>query len=145
MTLYSVFDRRLDEAPAVVPDRFSWFAALLPPVFGLVHGLWLALLSNLVGVALIGSAGLWLGPEAGIWLYVLFAILIVWQPSGVRRRAVRRRGYIHRAEHFADADDLADVDSTRRRSALSSTPSPSSTTARETSAPPQRPLSAPPE
>ena len=39
MTLYSVFDRRLDEAPATVPDRFSWFAALLPPIWALAHGL----------------------------------------------------------------------------------------------------------
>ena len=37
MTLYSVFDRRHDEAPAVVADRFSWLAALLPPVFGRVN------------------------------------------------------------------------------------------------------------
>ena len=29
MTTYAVFDRNANGAPAVVPDRFSWFAALL--------------------------------------------------------------------------------------------------------------------
>ena len=33
MTLYSVFDRAgADPTPAAVPESFSWFAALLPPV-----------------------------------------------------------------------------------------------------------------
>jgi len=65
MTVYSVFDRRLDEAPAVVPDRFSWFAALLPPLYGLVHGLWLGLVLWVLAVAAIVAGGLWLGAEAG--------------------------------------------------------------------------------
>lgn len=115
MTLYSMFDRRLDEPPAVVPDRFSWFAALLPPVYGLAHGLWLALIAYVVGVALIAVASLWLGADAGFWLYVCLALLIGFEAPTLRRRALRRRGYIYRSELIAAAPDMAQVDWMRRR------------------------------
>ena len=32
MTLYSVYERSDEIAPAVVPETFSWAAAILPPV-----------------------------------------------------------------------------------------------------------------
>jgi hypothetical protein len=115
MTLYSVFDRRLDEAPAVVADRFSWFAALLPPVWAVAHGLWLALIGYVVGVAAIVAASLYAGGEAGFWLYVLFAVLIGFEAPNLRRRALRGRNYVHRAELIAAADDLAEVEWMKRR------------------------------
>lgn len=115
MTLYAVFDRRLDEAPAVVADRFSWFAALLPPVYGLAHRLWLGTLLWLVLAAAIGTAGMWLGEDVGFWLYVLLAILSGFEAPGFRRRKLRRRGYVYRTELIAPAEDLAQVDWMRRR------------------------------
>lgn len=115
MTLYSVYDRRLDEAPAVVPDRFSWFAALLPPVFAVVHGLWLALAVYLVVLVAIAAAGSWLGGAVGFWLYVLFAGLIGFEAASLRRRGLRRRNYLYRAELIAPAEDLAQVEWLRRR------------------------------
>src|SRR6185312_11594312 len=33
MTIYAVFDRDAKEVPAVVAERFSWLAFLLPPLF----------------------------------------------------------------------------------------------------------------
>jgi hypothetical protein len=115
MTVFSVYDRRLDEPPAVVPDRFSWFAALLPPVFGIAHGLWLATLGWFVGVMAIGGLSLWLGADAGFWLYVLFAAWFGWEASGFERRALRRRGFVYRTERIAAAGDLAQVDWIKRR------------------------------
>jgi hypothetical protein len=115
MTQFSVFDRRLDEAPALVPDRFSWFAALLPPVYGIAHRLWLATLVWVALVAGIGILSLWLGSEAGFWLYVLLAVLGGFEGPNLRRRGLRRRGYIYRSERFASSDDLAAVDWMRRR------------------------------
>lgn len=115
MTLYSVFDRRLDEAPAVVADRFSWFAALLPLVYGIVHGLWAGLAGYVAGVVVIMLAGFYLGADAGFWLYVLLAALIGWEAPALRRRALRRRGYIYRAERIAPAEDVAQVEWIKRR------------------------------
>jgi hypothetical protein len=117
MTLYSVFDRRLDEAPALVPDRFSWFAALLPPVYGLAHRLWLGTLLWLLAVAALVAASFWLGGEAGFWLYVLLAILVGFEAPGFRWRKLRRRGYVYRSELIAPAEDIAQVDWMKRRTA----------------------------
>jgi hypothetical protein len=115
MTLYSVYDRRRDEPPALVPDHFSWLAALLPPLFAIVHGLWIMGFLWLAGVLLIGGLGFWLGPDAGFWLYVLFAAWLGWEAGAFRRRALRRRGYIYRTERVAAAEDLAIVDWIRRQ------------------------------
>jgi hypothetical protein len=117
MTVYSVYDRRLDEPPAMVPDRFSWFAALLPPVFAIAHRLWLAALLWLVGVVIIIGLGLWLGGDAGFWLYVLLAVWFGWEAAAFRRRGLRRQGYVYRTERIAAAEDLAQVDWIRRRHA----------------------------
>src|SRR5262245_10146592 len=115
MTLYSVFDRRRDEAPALVPDRFSWFAALLPPVFAVVHGLWLELVAFVVAIALIVLASTWLGSEAGFWIYVLLAVWLGFEAGAIRRRALRRQGFVYRSERFSrDADSVA-VDWVRRQ------------------------------
>ena len=115
MTLYSVFDRRQDEAPAVVPDRFSWFAALLPPVFMVVHGLWLELVGFALAVAAIVVASGYVGADAGFWFYVLLAVLAGWEAGALRRRGLRRAGFIHRGEIIAPAADLAQVEGMRRR------------------------------
>ena len=117
MTLYSIFDRRHDEAPAVVPDRFSWFAALLPPVFAVVHGMWLALAGFVALAALIVLGALWLGADAAFWLYVLFVAAIGWEAPALRRRALRRHGWVYRSELIAPAADSAEVEWVRRRGA----------------------------
>src|SRR5690606_18639588 len=106
---------RLDEAPAVVADRFSWFAALLPPVYGLVHRLWLPTAGWLILAIAIGASGLVIGEEAALWLYILFAVLIGFEAPALRRRALRRQGYVYRTELVAPADDLAQVEWVRRR------------------------------
>ena len=100
-----------------MPDRFSWFAALVPPVFGMVHGLWLELIAFVVALALIVLAATWLGADAGFWLYALLAAWIGFEAGALRRRALRRRGFIHSTELFASDPDLAAVEWTRRRSA----------------------------
>jgi hypothetical protein len=118
MTLYSVYDRRLNEAPEVVPDRFSWFAALLPPVFAVVHRLWLPLLAWVVLVLLIALMGRFLGADAAGWTYLLLAVLIGFEAPSLRRRGLRRRGYLYRSELIAAAPDLAQVDWMKRRSGV---------------------------
>ena len=76
MTLYSVFERPDEMAPAVVPEKFSWAAAILPPAYALYHGLWLGLLLYVAAVAIIVAASLWVGGDAAFWLYVLLAALV---------------------------------------------------------------------
>ena len=109
MTLYSIFERETPAlaAPAAVPEKFSWLAALLPPLFGLLHGLWVETLVFGLAVALLVLASLWLGPAAGLGLYLLLALLIGFEASAIRRAALLRRGWAYRAEFFAPDGDLA--------------------------------------
>jgi len=110
VTLYSIFEPgTAAAAPAAVPERFSWLAALLPPVFALVHGLWLEFVAYGLAVALLAAGALWLGGVAAIWLYVLLAALIGFEAPSIRRAALQRRGWTYRTEIIAAADDLAQL------------------------------------
>ena len=110
MTIYSVFERPNEIAPTVVPEKFSWFAAVLPPVYALYHGLWLGLLAYVVAVVAIVAASLWLGGEAGFWLYVLLVLLIGFEAAGLRRAKLRAKGWSYRSDVVAGAADLAQRD-----------------------------------
>lgn len=121
VTLYSIFERdnATPEAPVAVAEKFSWLAALLPLVFGLVYGLWIELIAFVVAVAIIAMLSLWLGPAAGLLLYLLLALLIGFEAPALRRGALRRRGWSYRTELFAAAADLAQVEWLRVRGAAS--------------------------
>ncbi len=114
MTLYSVYERPND-APTAVADRFSWSAALLPPVHALVHGLWLLLTLWVVGTVAIIASSVLVGGEAAFWLYVLMAILVGFEAAALRRGALRRDGWHHVAEIVAPAPDVAEVEWIKRR------------------------------
>lgn len=109
MTLYAILTPRpgTDALPEAVAEKFSWFAALLPPVHALVHRLWDQLAFYLVGLAIIAFAERWTGADAAIWLYVLLAIACGFAAPGARRRALRRRGYGAEGHRFAPDADLA--------------------------------------
>lgn len=110
MTLYSVFERPDEMAPAAVPEKFSWAAAVLPPAYALYHGLWLGLLLYLAAVAIIVAASLWVGGDAAFWLYVLFAALVGFEAAGFRRAKLRAKGWSYRSDVVAAAPDLAQRD-----------------------------------
>ena len=114
MTLYSVYERQ-DEAPAAVADRFSWFASILPPVYALVHGLWLLLLGWVVLVAAIVALRLYGGGEAAAWTYILSAILIGFEAPTFHRRSLRHRGFDHMGDYLAAEPDLAIVEALKRK------------------------------
>jgi uncharacterized membrane protein len=109
VTLYSVYERPND-APTAVADRFSWLAALLPPVHALIHGLWLLLAIWVVGTVAIAGASLLIGGDAAFWLYVLFVTLIGFEATSFRRVKTARRGGLYRTEIVAAGEDLALVD-----------------------------------
>jgi hypothetical protein len=113
VTLYSVYERPND-APTAVADRFSWSAALLPPVHALVHGLWLLLVLWVVGTVAIIASSVVIGGEAAFWLYVLFATLIGFEASSFRRVKTGKRGAEYRTEVIAADEDLALVDYLKR-------------------------------
>ncbi|MDR3474257.1 MAG: DUF2628 domain-containing protein [Devosia sp.] len=115
MTTYAVFDRDAKDAVAVVPDRFSWFATLLPPVFALVHGLWLEFFVYLVLVALLSASSVAIGDDAAFWIYVVLAVWIGFEASAMRRGALTRGGWRYRTDVIARGDDLAELEGIRIR------------------------------
>lgn len=118
MTLYSVFEKPAvpSAAPAVVPDRFSWLAAVLPPVYLLWHGLWLELLVWCLVMGGLTGVAIWLGPDLALLAYLLFAWLLGLEAAALRRAGLRRRGWQHGGELVAAAPDLAEVAWLERRS-----------------------------
>lgn len=108
MTLYSVYERP-DAAPVAVADRFSSFAALLPPVYALAHRLWLLLFGWIALVAAIAGLGVVAGGDAAFWSYVAAALLIGFEASTLRRVRLGRHGWRHGSEVFAASADLAAI------------------------------------
>jgi hypothetical protein len=109
MTIYSLYTRAGAAELEAVPDRFSWFAALLPPLYALLHGLWLALLGYVVAVVALVLLSFWIGSEAAGWLYVLFAVSIGFEAATLRRVALGRRGFHYRGEAISQSAELAEV------------------------------------
>jgi hypothetical protein len=107
VTVYAIFTR---EAPAdieAVPDRFSWFAALLPPIYALVHRLWATCALYVIAVVLLAIAGRAIGGDGAFWLYVIGAVLFGFESPAVRRMSLHRRGYAYRGEWVATAEEQA--------------------------------------
>jgi hypothetical protein len=114
VTLYSLY-RGENQELMTVADRFSWFAALLPPVYALVHGLWLLLAGWLVAALGVGVLGYYAGGEAAFWTYILLALLIGFEAATFRRTRLGRGGWHYRGEIVAADEDLAIVEALRRK------------------------------
>ena len=102
MTLYSIFEKPQVKAakgrvrfnpPVAIADRFSWFAALLPPLFALANGLWLVLLFWIALVGGLAYASRIIGGDAAFWIYVLVALFMGFEAPSFRRDKLLLRGY----------------------------------------------------
>jgi hypothetical protein len=106
LTLFAIYSRDAG-LPEAVPERFSWFATLLPPVHALVHRLWDQLALWVIGVVAIALLARVVGADAAIWLYILLAVACGVAAPGAIRRAQRRRGAVAAGYRFAADADLA--------------------------------------
>jgi hypothetical protein len=115
MTLYSIFEKpqakaAKDRAPVAIPERFSWFATLLTPVFALVHGLWLLLVFWVALVMGMAYASRVIGPEAAMWLYGVVVLFLGFEAPALRRDWLLLRGWQWRGDIISQAEDLAQRD-----------------------------------
>jgi hypothetical protein len=115
MTVYSIFEKpqgkaAKDRAPIAVPERFSWLAMLLPPVFALLNGLWLLLVFWLALVIGLAYAGRVIGPDAAMGLYAVVAVFLGFEAPALRRDGLLFRGFQWRGDVIAPAEDLAQRD-----------------------------------
>ena len=112
MTLYAIFDPKPGKPalPAAIPEKFSWLAAVLPPVFLVAHGLWLELVAyGLKVVALVILAG-FIGDDAAFLLYLLAVTWLGFAAPGLRRHALVWRGWQPRGYRVAPSTDLAQLE-----------------------------------
>ena len=113
MPLFEIVTPRTGSDPlktTLIADRFSWGAALLPPVWALMHALWLEAFGWFVMTVLIAVAGLFIGGEAAFWLYVLFALWFGFAASDLRLAALKRRGHVPAGTRIAEDEYLAERD-----------------------------------
>lgn len=111
MTLYALY-RSVDDPtalPVAVSERFSWFAALLPPVHALVHRLWAHLSFFLLALVAIVLAAPFVGADAGTGLYAVLAIACGFAAPGARRRSLQRSGFVPLGHRFARDIDTARI------------------------------------
>jgi hypothetical protein len=115
VTLYAIFDPKPGrrDLPAAIPEKFSWFAAILPPVFLAVHGLWLELVAWLLKLVALVVLSHFIGDDAAVLLYVLGAVWLGFAAPGLRRHALQWRGWTHRGERVALSADLAQLEALR--------------------------------
>lgn len=115
MTLYAIFDPKPGKAdlPAAIPEKFSWFAASLPPVFLAAHGLWLELVAWMLEVAALVVLSRLIGDEAAVLLYLLGALWLGFAAPGLRRHALAWRGWTHRGALVALSADMAQLEAIR--------------------------------
>lgn len=115
MTLYAIYDPKpgRPDLPAVIPEHFSWFAALLPPVFLLQHGLWLECVAWAIKLVLLVLLSTVIGGAAAFALYLLVALWLGFAASGLRRHGLAWRGWTFRDNRVALNGDLALLDSIR--------------------------------
>jgi hypothetical protein len=120
MTVYSIFEKPQEKAaknrapgpaaPVAVPERFSWTAAILPPLFAVLNGLWLLLafwIALVVGLAYVGRV---IGDDAAFWLYVLVAVFMGFEAPAFRRDGLLARGFVWRGDIVSAGEDLATRD-----------------------------------
>ena len=111
MTLYAILMPKPETGalPQAVPEKFSWFAFLLPPVHALAHRLWDQLALYLVALVALVLSESWIGGDAVIWLYIALAAACGFAAPGARHRALLRRGYRPVGYRYATDADLARV------------------------------------
>jgi len=112
MTLYAIFDPRPGrrELPEAVPEKFSWLAAILPPVFLLAHGLWLETVAWLLKVVALVVLSRFIGDDAASLAYVIGAVWLGFAAPGLRRHALQWRGWRHRGERVAVSAQMAQLE-----------------------------------
>jgi hypothetical protein len=111
MTIYAVYESEpAGAAPVIVPERFSWFAALLPFVYAPRHRLWLEFTLVFFGMLLLWMQSRWIGVEAAVWIYIVAAVYFGFEAPTARGRTLVDRGYVRRADIVAGGPDLAELE-----------------------------------
>ena len=112
MTLFAIYEPKFgarDAAPRAVPEKFSWTALLLPPVFFMRHGLWIELAGFIIALVGLSYAADYLGQDTVVGLYLISALWLGFAAASIRRAGLGRAGWRYRTELTAPAADTAQL------------------------------------
>jgi hypothetical protein len=118
MTVYMVFEPPQTRGDALkraerivfVPDRFTWSAFLLAPLWMLWHRLWIVL-AGYIGVSVAISLALraaGVGQDARSFALTLFALLIGFEATSLRRWTLRLKGWREVGAVVGDSRETAE-------------------------------------
>lgn len=107
MTIFNAYKNQTSGEITCLPDRFNWFAFLVPPVWAIAHRLWRELLLIILGVVVLAlAAGYFELPFTA--LYLVGALWLGFEAHHVHGRALLRRGW--RAAGTLNAADRIDAE-----------------------------------
>ncbi|WP_062015235.1 DUF2628 domain-containing protein [Aureimonas sp. AU4] len=112
-TRWRVFEREAAREPSetarFVPERFSWAALVLPPLWLARHRLcWWAAGALVLEIAFPALGALSAAPGIGGLLSLLLGLLVALEGPGLRARRLERRGWRERAAF--EARDLPEAE-----------------------------------
>ncbi|GGA37513.1 DUF2628 domain-containing protein [Pelagibacterium lentulum] len=108
MTLFGLYSKPENgpEAIEAVSEKFRWTAFFFSPLWALSKGLWLYLALWLAIAAALGMGQQFMGADAAVALYGLFALWTGFAAGAIEGRALKARGWI-------DHGDIAAFDRTQ--------------------------------
>lgn len=117
MAIYTVHAPPTANAPieaaerlVIIEEGFSFGAFLVPPLWLLVHRLWVPLAGWIAAVALFVAVGRFAGSGTAILLYALVALWLGLEARQIRRWSLEASGW-----HFIGLVEAGDLDAAERR------------------------------
>lgn len=92
MTIFNAYKHQTSGETTCLPDRFSWLAFLLPPVWAIAHRLWRELLVIVAGIVLLALATAAFDLPF-MSLYFIGALYLGFEGHILHGRALLRRGW----------------------------------------------------
>jgi hypothetical protein len=100
MTLYAIFTKpdKGPEALAALPERFVWSAFVLTPFWALSKRAWAFLVLWIVVTAALVASHQFIGTDAAMTLYLVFAIWSGFAAPAIAARVLERSGWLAHGE-----------------------------------------------
>lgn len=111
MTIYAMFSKpdAGPEAIAAVPERFVWSAFLITPIWALANKAWGFFGLWLLVAMVVGVSQRFIGSDASVMLYGLFALWSGFAAPAIAARALKKSGWLAHGELAAVDAEAAEA------------------------------------
>jgi len=109
-----------DDDSAIIAEKFSLAAFLLPPIWAITHKLWLETALIIAVLIAITVASTFIGEDAAFWLYLIFATWLAFEAPAIKAAAFKRKGYIRQGDLIASDAEQAQISWVKHRLEMAS-------------------------